>query len=498
MFERIEPAPPDPILGLTEAFREDPNPKKINLSVGVYQDATGKTPILESVQQGRPARARAAEVDVVPADPGLARLCHGRAAADVRRRARSGDVRPGRHVAHAGRHRRAARRRRFHPSAVAQGDRLADAADLAQPSADLRRRRRADEELSRTSTPRRTAWHSTKRIAAIEKMPAGDVILLHGCCHNPTGIDPTPEQWKKLADVDLRPRPVAAAGLRLPRLRRRHRRRRRRACRRSARPGAELIVCSSFSKNFGLYCERVGALTIVAKDKAAADTVQSQVKACIRANYSNPPAHGAELVTTVLGDAELRKQWEQEVAQMRDRINGMRELLVKTLKAKGVPGDYSFITRQRGMFSFSGLTPRAGRGPEAEVRDLHRRLRPHQRRRHHGAKRRPAVRGDCGGGKIEAGSSFCITRTFKVAGRRWRRSYFARMPLIFRTTNFACSTFSLMPRSHYVAYVAVVLKKRGTSQATIWMTPRWTQLYAACAIGASLQRRNCLMRRLCS
>ena len=124
-----------------------------------------------------------------------------------------------------------------------------------------------------------------------------------------------------------------------------------------ARPGAELIVCSSFSKNFGLYCERVGALTIVAKDKAAADTVQSQVKACIRANYSNPPAHGAELVTTVLGDAELRKQWEKEVAQMRDRINGMRELLVKTLKAKGVPGDYSFITRQRGMFSFSGLTP---------------------------------------------------------------------------------------------------------------------------------------------
>ncbi len=122
-------------------------------------------------------------------------------------------------------------------------------------------------------------------------------------------------------------------------------------------PGRELIVCSSFSKNFGLYCERVGALTIVAKDKAAADTVQSQVKVCIRANYSNPPAHGAELVTTVLGDAALRKQWEQEVAQMRDRINGMRELLVKTLKAKGVPGDYSFITRQRGMFSFSGLTP---------------------------------------------------------------------------------------------------------------------------------------------
>jgi aspartate/tyrosine/aromatic aminotransferase len=117
------------------------------------------------------------------------------------------------------------------------------------------------------------------------------------------------------------------------------------------------MVCISFSKNFGLYCERVGALTIIASDAKGADTVQSQVKAVIRANYSNPPAHGAELVTTVLGDAELRKIWEKEVAEMRGRINGMRELLVTTLKAKGVPGDYSFIIRQRGMFSFSGLTP---------------------------------------------------------------------------------------------------------------------------------------------
>jgi aspartate/tyrosine/aromatic aminotransferase len=193
-------------------------------------------------------------------------------------------------------------------------------------------------------------------LAAIKAIPAGDVVLLHGCCHNPTGIDPTPDEWKQLADaIDGRGIlplldfayqgfadgiPDDAVGLR-----------------EFLRPGAELIVCSSFSKNFGLYCERVGALTIVAKNKSAAETVQSQVKACIRANYSNPPAHGAELVTTVLGDAELRRLWEREVGQMRDRINGMRELLVKTLKAKGVPGDFSFIARQRGMFSFSGLTP---------------------------------------------------------------------------------------------------------------------------------------------
>jgi aspartate/tyrosine/aromatic aminotransferase len=124
-----------------------------------------------------------------------------------------------------------------------------------------------------------------------------------------------------------------------------------------AQPGKELIICSSFSKNFGLYCERVGALSIVGADKKTADTVQSQVKVCIRSNYSNPPAHGAELVTTVLGDKDLRAMHVTEVAEMRDRINGMRKLLVDTLKSKGVPGNFSFIARQRGMFSFSGLTP---------------------------------------------------------------------------------------------------------------------------------------------
>ncbi len=191
-------------------------------------------------------------------------------------------------------------------------------------------------------------------LAAIETMPAGDVILLHACCHNPTGIDPTPAQWTKLADavhgrgllplLDFAYQGFAdgieqdALGLRA-----------------FCRPKAELLVCSSFSKNFGLYNERVGALTVVATDRATADIAQSQIKVCIRANYSNPPAHGEELVTTVLGDPELTRLWEQEVGQMRDRINGMRELLVKTLKAKGVPGDYSFITRQRGMFSYSGL-----------------------------------------------------------------------------------------------------------------------------------------------
>jgi aspartate/tyrosine/aromatic aminotransferase len=355
MFDHIEPAPPDPILGLSEAFRNDPSPKKINLSVGVYQDGSGKTPILESVSRaGRLVLERQKSMSYlpIPGSPAYAqsvqRLMFG----------------TGHEVETSGR-----------------------AATSHTPGGTGALRVAAD--LIRQQLPKATVWMTQptwpnhpqifaaagvptksfpyfdaktnglafeEMLAAVGKIPVGDVILLHACCHNPTGIDPTPEQWKKLADavygrgllplLDFAYQGFAdgidedAVGLRA-----------------FSRPGAELMVCSSFSKNFGLYCERVGALTIVAKDRQSADTVQSQVKVCIRSNYSNPPAHGAELVVAVLGDAELRKLWEQEVAQMRGRINGMRELLAKTLKAKGVPGDYSFITRQRGMFSFSGLTP---------------------------------------------------------------------------------------------------------------------------------------------
>ena len=361
MFERIEPAPADPILGLTEAFRADPNPNKINLSVGVYQDASGRTPVLESVRAaGRIVLERQKSMAYLPI-PGSP------AYAAAVQRLMFGE---GHEVESLGR-----------------------AATSHTPGGTGALRVAAD--LVHQQLPKATVWFTQPTwpnhphifaaagvpsktfpyfdaktnglafddtLAAIQRIPAGDVVLLHGCCHNPTGIDPTADQWQKLADaiygrgvlplLDFAYQGFAegldadAAGLRAflgepgrP------------------EPRTELIICSSYSKNFGLYCERVGALTIVAKDKRSADAVQSQVKAVIRANYSNPPAHGAELVTTVFGDAALRKQWEGEVAQMRDRINGMRELFVKTLAAKGVPGDFSFITRQRGMFSFSGLTP---------------------------------------------------------------------------------------------------------------------------------------------
>lgn len=184
---------------------------------------------------------------------------------------------------------------------------------------------------------------------------AGDVVLFHGCCHNPTGIDPTAEQWAQLAELsvangwlplfDFAYQGFAngleedAQGLRI-----------------FAAKHQELIVASSYSKNFGLYNERVGACTIVAADAETADRAFSQVKAAIRANYSNPPSHGAAVVATILGNDALRAMWEQELTDMRQRIHRMRQLFVNTLQEKGAQQDFSFIIQQNGMFSFSGLT----------------------------------------------------------------------------------------------------------------------------------------------
>jgi len=355
MFDALPLAPPDAILGLADAFKHDSNPRKINLSVGVYKDEQGNTPILACVKE--------AERRLLANEKSKGYLSiegHADYAARVQE------------LLFGAGHEVIAARRAVTAQTPGGTGSLRVAADILKKHFP-----RAKVWLSKPTWANHAAIFMAAgqqvesyayvdgvgggldlaaMLQALRQIPAGDVILLHACCHNPTGIDPLPDQWRQIAVV-VHERGILplvdfayqgfgegleqdAAGLR--ELLQRNR---------------ELLVCSSFSKNFGLYCERVGALTFVAKDKAGADIVQSQVKVCIRSNYSNPPAHGAELVTAVLGDAELRKDWEKEVADMRGRINGMRELLVKTLKAKGVPGDYSFITRQRGMFSFSGLTP---------------------------------------------------------------------------------------------------------------------------------------------
>jgi aspartate aminotransferase len=191
-------------------------------------------------------------------------------------------------------------------------------------------------------------------MTAFSTIPSGDVVLLHGGCHNPTGADPTRDQWARIAEV-CKERSLLplldfayqgfgtaldedAEGVRL-----------------LARELPELFVCSSFSKNFGLYNERTGALTAVAAKREHAEAVLSQLKSSVRANYSNPPAHGGAIVRAVLSDPTLRKRWVAELAEMRDRINGMRREFVKQLHDKGASRDFGFIAEQRGMFSFSGL-----------------------------------------------------------------------------------------------------------------------------------------------
>jgi aspartate aminotransferase len=193
-------------------------------------------------------------------------------------------------------------------------------------------------------------------VTAFQAIGAGDAVCLHASCHNPTGIDPTVEQWRQIGQV-LRQRQILplvdfayqgfADGVDEDRT----------GLLQLADICPELLVCSSFSKNFGLYGERVGSLTLVAPTEEAAQIGLSHIKICIRTNYSNPPKHGGAIVAKILSEPALHARWLVDVQSMRDRIAGMRQLFVDTLRAKGVTRDFSFITRQRGMFSYSGITP---------------------------------------------------------------------------------------------------------------------------------------------
>ncbi len=353
MLDQLTMAPSDPILGLTDAFRKDPNPDKINLGVGVYKDESGHTPILNSVAQAR-QRILAAETTknylAIDGSPeysqvvqellfgaGHALLGSGRTVT-VQAPGGTGALRVAADFLH--QHFPAARVWISEPTWAnhSQIFRLAGIQVQTYPYFDART----------------NALDFAAMCRALDSAPAGDIILLHGCCHNPTGVDPTPDQWRDLAGL-LTARHLlplvdfAYQGLG-------------RGLREDAEGLAtlcaalpELLVASSFSKNFGLYNERAGALTLVAATPEAAQQVLSHLKICIRANYSNPPAHGAAIITTVLQDTQLRQEWEGEVRAMRQRIGQMRALFVATLRQKGVVRDFSFIERQQGMFSFSGL-----------------------------------------------------------------------------------------------------------------------------------------------
>jgi len=351
MFEKLDMAPADPILGLTDAFNSDPNPAKINLGVGVYKDETGVTPIMDSV--------RKAEKIILDTEKskGYLPIPGAPAYGNVVRELLFGSA-------------------DAYPTATAHTPGGTGALRVAGQFL----KKYASDATVWVSDPtwpnhngiftdagfkvdKYTYYNAKERslnfdgmIASMQKMAAGDIIILHACCHNPSGIDPTIEQWKQIAKtinekkllplVDFAYQGLGrglnedAEGVRI-----------------LAEAVDEMVICSSFSKNFGLYNERVGAITLKGASKETIDKAFSNLKTVIRQIYSNPPSHGGAIVATIMNNADLRNEWENEVAQIRERIAEMRQLFVDTLKAKGVKQDFSFLTTQYGMFSFSGLNP---------------------------------------------------------------------------------------------------------------------------------------------
>ncbi len=354
LFARVELAAKDPILGVTEAFVADKNPKKVNLGVGVYNDDTGKLPLLACVKAAEEEMAKMlAPRGYLPID-GLA--AYDNAVRDLVFGADSDVVKNGRAVTVQGLGGTGGLKigadflKRINPAAEVW---------ISDPSWENHRALFEGAGFTVKTYPYYDA--ATKDVnfaamlAALQGAKAGTIIVLHACCHNPTGYDLNAAQWTQVIEAvrgrDLIPfldiayqgfaEGIEADGAAV------------RAC--AATPGP-LLVSSSFSKSFSLYGERVGALSAVGTNPEEAARLLSQLKRIVRTNYSNPPTHGGKIVVTVLGNPALRKLWEDELKEMRERIKAMRVKLVESIEAR-VPGaNFQFIIRQRGMFSYSGLT----------------------------------------------------------------------------------------------------------------------------------------------
>jgi aromatic-amino-acid transaminase len=354
LFTAVELAPRDPILGLNEQFAADSNPRKVNLGVGVYYDENGKLPLLQCVQ--------AAEEDMMKAPSARGYLpIDGIAAYDSAVKslvfgAGSEPVTSGRVAT---------------IQALGGTGGLKVGADLlkhilpqakvliSDPSWENHRALFTQAGFQVETYPyydaARRGVNFDAMLAALQAAPAGTIVVLHACCHNPTGYDITPAQWDQVIAAvkarNLTPfldlayqgfgNGIAEDGAVIGKF---------------VAAGLTFCVSTSFSKSFSLYGERVGALSVLCQDKDEAARVLSQLKIMIRTNYSNPPIHGAAVVAAVLGDPARRAVWERELAHMRQRIKAMRQQLVDGLKAAGVKQDMSFITSQIGMFSYSGLT----------------------------------------------------------------------------------------------------------------------------------------------
>ncbi len=354
LLTAVELAPRDPILGVTEAFVADTNPAKVNLGVGVYFDENGKLPLLACVKQAeREMTDKGAPRGYLPID-GIA--AYDKAVQGLLFGVDSETVRSGRAVTvqaiggTGGLKVGADFLRRFAPNAQVW---------ISNPSWE---NHRALFEGAGFTVNNYTYYDAAAQgldfvgmIASLETIPTGGIVVLHACCHNPTGADPTAEQWARIITV-VRARglvpfldiayqgfgdSIDADGTVVRDF--------------AATPGP-IFVSSSFSKSFSLYGERVGALSVVSSDKDEATRVLSQLKRVVRANYSNPPTHGGQIVATVLNTPALRTLWETELATMRDRIKLMRATLVERLHQRMPGKDFTYMMRQRGMFSYSGLS----------------------------------------------------------------------------------------------------------------------------------------------
>ena len=357
LFAAVELAPRDPILGLNEQFNADANPAKVNLGVGVYFDENGKLPLLACVQaaeqqlndahkprgylpiDGIAAYDKAVQRLVFGAHPeGLAVLAAGRVAT-VQALGGTGGLKLGADFL-----------KKLNPGATVL---------ISDPSWENHRALFANAGFPVDTYAYYDAANRGVRfdalLADLNAAAAGTIVVLHACCHNPSGYDITAAQWDSVIAV-LQGRGlvpfldmayqgfgdgIAEDGA---------------VVQQFINSGLDFFVATSFSKSFSLYGERVGALSVVCATRDEAARVLSQLKITIRTNYSNPPTHGAQVVTTVLDTPALRAQWEEELAGMRQRIKQMRALLLDKLQAAGLQQDFSFITRQRGMFSYSGLS----------------------------------------------------------------------------------------------------------------------------------------------
>ena len=354
LFAAVEMAPRDPILGLNEQFNADTNPNKVNLGVGVYFDANGKLPLLACVQAAEKAMTDAPKargylpIDGIAAyDQAVQGLVFGadsvvvkaKRVATIQALGGTGGLKVGADFI-----------KRLSPGAKVL---------ISDPSWENHRALFTNAGFVVESYPYYDAATRGVRfaemLAALNAAPAGTVVVLHACCHNPTGCDISPAQWDQVVAA------CQARGL-VPFLDMAYQgfgsglAEDGAVVQQFLASGQDFFVSTSFSKSFSLYGERVGALSVVCSSAEEASRVLSQLKIVIRTNYSNPPTHGAQVVATVLSTPALRQQWEDELAGMRQRIKAMRKLLVEKLQAAGVKGDLSYITAQRGMFSYSGLS----------------------------------------------------------------------------------------------------------------------------------------------